>query len=248
MAARASAAAAAQQFSQRLRAARKAMGEQETVSHASTVGISLAEMKVLVDIADERATRNRQAGVRDGIRTHVLSPREIEVQGIVAEYAAMVMTGADIEPLFDTTPRTARTDKGADLRVPGTQQTVDVKSAYVRGCITTDKERRQRGSRPLGIYAFPNKKAFPADYYTLVCLSIPNLPQGQSHTHSFLQDAFTVARAAPADDPSHWDLPKIVAIAAGHVSAEEIFSVDAYSAKHQSYYMNADTLHAGLPG
>jgi hypothetical protein len=67
--------------------------EEDDTTGANTVLVSFEELSVLLEIANDRMTRNRMAGVVDRRRATGLNPLDIDFQGVIAEYAAMLCTG-----------------------------------------------------------------------------------------------------------------------------------------------------------
>jgi hypothetical protein len=204
--------------------------EEDATLDANTVLVSFEELSVLLEIANDRMTRNRMAGVVDRRRATGLNPLDIDFQGVIAEYAAMLCTGADITPLFDTTPRCAAKDYHADLRLPtpadapeGTLgASIDVKSCFVKSTA------RDLGNYRLWVDA--KKARTPADYYMMVGLSEPVVYDGENRVE-VRYDSVAQSIAARAAHGGAEDVG-VVATMLGHGKAEFVFGHSPVNGVH----------------
>lgn len=210
--------------------------------------LTLNELSVLREIADARGQANRSAGVRDGRRTQVLTSEEVDFQGIVAEYGVMRIAGAAFDPLFDTSIRNASQDVLADLQLPGSGATVDVKSVYIRAGAQEDLTRLRARRRAPGIYLPIAKRSRPADAYVLAALVYAGWDLNDAsvtYSPSVLTDAFSKG----TDDAIVRDSPLLAVINLGYVSGDDAFTNLRWQPNPiNSFFTPLGELEHGLPG
>lgn len=102
-----------------------------------------------VHIGKQRNARNRRARVREQMFSR-RDPEEISVQGVIGEVGFLQAFGLSLVPLYDTRPRSAKTESEFDA-VLCEGETVDVKTTFpgAQGLLV----RRNKASNPPAYYA-----------------------------------------------------------------------------------------------
>ena len=172
------------------------------------VPLSRAECRVAAEIGLARNARNREAGVRDGIRSKTMSSGDIDVQGAIAEYAALKALKLDVAPLLNTDPRCVATDVDADMVLPDGRK-IDVKSSFVRFDTIP-------GNR-FDLEVHPSKEDSTTDIFLKVIIHTPRLLTQGNTVH-------TTIAARTADESLQEDQTCCIAVLVGYATHETVFS------------------------
>lgn len=123
------------------------------VSIGTTYRLEGEDYAFAVYIGHMRNKKNKAKGVKEQKFTASKSSVEVSVQGLIGEAAFLRLFGLPLDPLYDTTPSCARTDRGDAFLQSG--EKVDVKTTVPRA---------------KGILASAAKKEYPPTLYALMTM------------------------------------------------------------------------------